>query len=157
MRPTRNAPPAPARPRAAAFPSPPWDALVRPVLMVMGVVTALPALALIDLYALEWTYQVTDTTPMTAALLQHRGMLQALLGAALVWAAFSPAVRLGAAIAAVAGKSTFLALILPEPALRGDLALFSIVVDLACIVLLAGLAVGEIAARRRPARAAARG
>jgi hypothetical protein len=115
----------------------------------MGIVTATPALALIDVYALEWTYGLTDTDPMTTALLQHRGMLQLLLGAALVWAAFAPAVWLGAAIAAIVGKATFLALVLPNATMRDDLATFSIVFDLACIVLLGALVSRHLAQAAR--------
>ncbi|MFD1938622.1 hypothetical protein ACFSKW_44830 [Nonomuraea mangrovi] len=98
------------------------ETALRVALVAMGLVTTLPALALITSYALEWTYGVIDPEPMTLALLQHRGMLQLLLGAALVWAAFFPPARRAAAIAAVAGKSTFLLLILPDPDLRADLA-----------------------------------
>lgn len=123
---------------------------LRVFLLLIGVITALPALALIDSYALEWTYGVTDPEPMTLALLRHRGMLQLLLGAALVWAALWPPARLPSAIAAIAGKGTFLLLILPDPALRGDLALFSTVFDAACIVLLGCLGARIILARRRP-------
>lgn len=126
--------------------------LVRVALVVMGVVTATPALALVDVYALEWTYGLTDTDPMTTALLQHRGMLQLLLGAALVWAAFFPAARIGVALGAIAGKATFLALLLPDPMLRGDVATFSIVFDVACVVFLAALAVAERGRRGTPER-----
>lgn len=122
------------------------EPIVRTVLVLVGVVTALPALALVDVGTLELSYGLTDAEGMTLALLQHRGMLQLLLGAALVWAAFFPQARLAAALAAIVGKTTFLTLILPDPALRPDLALFSTVFDLTCIVLLAGLAVREIRA-----------
>ncbi|MET9339152.1 hypothetical protein [Nonomuraea sp. NPDC003804] len=112
------------------------ETALRVALVAMGLVTTLPALALVTSYALEWTYGVIAPEPMTLALLQHRGMLQLLLGAALIWAAFFPPARRAAAIAAVAGKSTFLLLILPNPDLRADLAPFSTVVDLTCIVAL---------------------
>lgn len=124
---------------------------IRIALVLMGAITATPALALVDAYTLEVTYQVTEPEPMALALLQHRGMLQLVLGAALVWAAFFPPVRIGAACAAIATKATFLALILPDPALRSDLAPFSTFFDLTCIVLLTGLLAREIdrAAKRR--------
>lgn len=122
--------------------------MLRTLLLVTGVVTATPALALVNAYALEWTYGVTDPEPMTLALLQHRGMLQLLLGAALVWAAFFRSGRLAAAVAAVLGKSTFLLLILPDPAIRSDLALFSVAFDLFCVVALSVVAVRELRALR---------
>ncbi|WP_282777924.1 hypothetical protein [Nocardia sp. CC201C] len=121
---------------------------LRVALITMGLVTATPAAALLNVYALEWTYRVTDPDPMTLALLQHRGMLQLLLGAALVWAAFQPSVHLGTAVAAVTGKSVFLLLILPNPAIRGDLAMFSIVFDLLCIAALTGVAIRYYRPRR---------
>ena len=52
---------------------------------------------------------------MVVALLQHRGVLQLALGAGLVWAGFQPSVRIGMASAAVATKSAFLSLLLPDP------------------------------------------
>ncbi|ONK13511.1 hypothetical protein [Streptomyces sp. MP131-18] len=115
------------------------DTALRATLVVMGLITATPALALVDGHALEWTYGVADPEPMTEALLQHRGMLQLLLGAALVWAAFFRPARPAAALAAVVGKGAFLLLLLPDPALRADLAPFSTVFDLSCIVLLTAL------------------
>ncbi|SFB05149.1 hypothetical protein SAMN05216266_10457 [Amycolatopsis marina] len=128
--------------------TPRGEQLLRTLLLVTGVVTATPALALVNAYALEWTYGVTDPDSMTLALLQHRGMLQLLLGAALVWAAFFRPGRLAAAAAAVVGKATFLLLILSDPSIRSDLALFSTAFDLFCIVTLSVVAVRELRALR---------
>jgi hypothetical protein len=114
---------------------------LRVTLALIGVITTIPAFALVDVGILDWNYGVADPSPMTQALLQHRGMLQLLLGAAIVWAAFHPPVRLAAALAAVIGKSTFLALILPQPAVRADLSPLSVWFDTACIVVLGALAV----------------
>ncbi|WP_090934720.1 hypothetical protein [Nonomuraea jiangxiensis] len=113
---------------------------LRAVLVLLGAITTLPVVALVHVGILDWNYGVADPDPMTQALLQHRGMLQLLLGAAIVWSAFYPPVRLAAALAAVVGKSTFLALILPNAAIRGDLSPLSIWFDLACIVVLGVLA-----------------
>ncbi|MBF6214423.1 hypothetical protein IU433_27785 [Nocardia puris] len=128
---------------------------VRVLLVTTGVVTATPALALLDPYALEWTYGVTNPDAMTLALLQHRGMLQFVLGAALVWAAWFRPARPAAALGAVATKTVFLALILPNAAIRGDLALFSVIFDLFCVVVLTAIAVRQLypqfAARALPA------
>jgi hypothetical protein len=130
----------------------PWT--VRAVLLLMGAVTATPALALIDVYTLEWTYGLTDTDPMATALLQHRGMLQLALGAAIAWSAFAAGVRVPVALAAIATKGVFLALILPDAALRADLAAFSVYFDSTCIVLLAALIAVEIRRPRRDTREA---
>lgn len=112
----------------------------RPVLTVafavVGAVTALPVLALVDADVLRWTYAVRDPDPMTLALLQHRGVLQLALGAGLVWAALFPPARIAVVLAALVTKSSFLALVL-RPGLRADVAPFSIVFDAVCIAAFA--------------------
>jgi len=122
--------------------------LVRALLVVLGVITMLPALALADASALDASYGVTDPEPMTLALLQHRGMLQLLLGAMIVWAAFHRPARLPAAVAALLGKGTFLALTLPDPALRADIPWYTVVFDLTCIVVLTAVAAAGLRSRR---------
>ncbi|MEV4168818.1 hypothetical protein [Nonomuraea sp. NPDC049709] len=123
---------------------------LRVLLALIGAITTLPALALVNVGILDWNYGVADPAPMTQALLQHRGMLQLLLGAAIMWAAFHPPVRLAASLAAVAGKTTFLALILPNAAIRGDLSPLSVWFDLFCIVVL-GLLAARLLTRPREA------
>src|SRR5262245_9984872 len=127
------------------------EAALRVVLILIGVITTLPAVALVNIGILDWNYGVSDPAPMTQALLQHRGMLQFLLGAAIVWSAFHPPARLAAALAAVAGKTTFLALILPNAEIRGDLTPLSVWFDLTCIVVLGVLAARLIRSGARPA------
>ncbi|RRR97539.1 hypothetical protein [Glycomyces terrestris] len=65
-----------------------------------------------------------------------------------MWAAFAERVRVPVAAAAIVTKSTFLALLLPDPVLRADVAAFSVYFALACIVLLGVLIVLESAGRR---------
>jgi hypothetical protein len=115
--------------------SPALEKVCRVVLVLMGVITAGPVLALFSPGRLSG-YGLDDAAldPMVLALLQHRGMLQAALGAALVWAAFQPAVRIPAALAAIATKSTFLALTLPLEILSGA------VFDMVAITILAAIA-----------------
>lgn len=127
---------------------------IRVVLAVMGVITTAPALALVDVGALETGYGVSNPEPMTLALLQHRGIMQLVLGAALVWAAFFPPARLAAALGAITTKSTFLSLVLPDATLRSEVRP-AIVFDATCIVVLAALAVHQVhAMRARQARLA---
>ncbi|MFG1710360.1 hypothetical protein ACFLIM_45050 [Nonomuraea sp. M3C6] len=132
------------------------ETALRVALTLIGTITTLPVVALVNVGILDWNYGVSDPAPMTQALLQHRGMLQLLLGAAIVWAAFHPPVRLAAALAAVVGKTTFLALILPNAAIRGDLSPLSIWFDLTCIVVL-GLLAARLVTRRREPEASPRG
>ncbi|MEV8635069.1 hypothetical protein AB0395_25770 [Streptosporangium sp. NPDC051023] len=124
------------------------ETAVRAAFTVTGLITTLPILALVNTAMLEMNYGVSDPGPMVLALLQHRGVLQLLLGAALIWAAFFPPVRLAAAPAAILAKSAFLGLILPNAAARPDLSTLSIVFDLSCIVVLALVTVREVVARR---------
>jgi hypothetical protein len=123
------------------------ETTIRAALVVMGVVTTTPALALLDPAALGSAYGVRDPDPMTLALLQHRGMMQLVLGAGLIWAAFLPPVRLAVALGAVTTKSTFLALVLSDAALRTQV-IPNAVFDSACIILLTALAAHEVAALR---------
>ena len=125
------------------------EIVIRSVLTLMGAITATPVFALVAPDTLAGVYGVRDLEPMALALLQHRGMLQMVLGAALVCAAWVPAARVPAAVAAITTKSTFLALTMPQPELP---AAFRLVVafDVTCIVVLAGICVQR--ARERASR-----
>jgi len=114
---------------------------IRWALVILGVVTALPALALVSPErALEVSYGISPPSdPMAAALLQHRGILQAALGAALVWAAFHSEVRVPAAVTAIATKSVFLVLMATLPAAVRAGATPGILFDIVAIVLLAAV------------------
>ncbi len=124
------------------------ETAVRAALTVTGLITMLPILALVSASMLEVNYGISNPDPMVLALLQHRGVLQLLLGAALIWAVFSTSIRLAAAPAAILAKAAFLGLILPNAAARPGLSPLSIVFDLSCIVVLAAVTVREVAARR---------
>ncbi|GIH59448.1 hypothetical protein [Microbispora siamensis] len=114
---------------------------VRGVLVILGVVTALPALALVAPgRALDFSYGISPPSdPMALALLQHRGILQGALGAALVWAAFHPAVRVPAAVTAIVTKSVFLGLMAALPVAVRAGATPGILFDIGAIVLLAAV------------------
>ncbi|MFF4419118.1 hypothetical protein ACFYY8_41855 [Streptosporangium sp. NPDC001559] len=136
--------------------TPPGEIAARAALTVTGLVTTLPVFSLVNPSMLGSTYGVTDPDPMVLALLQHRGVLQLLLGAALLWAVLSPPVRLAACLAAILAKAAFLGLTFLNPAARPGLSTVSIVFDLGSIALLAFVAVRETTARRaQPAGTAA--
>ncbi|MFE1593427.1 hypothetical protein [Nocardia sp. NPDC058705] len=122
------------------------DRAVKTALVVLGVITMTPVLALVSPAALEY-YGLTQLSPMETALLRHRGVMQAVLGAALVWAAFVPAVQVPVAVAAIATKTANLVLTLSDPVTRPDAPLFSTVFDTLAVLLLIGL----VALRLRPA------
>ncbi|GGO02543.1 hypothetical protein GCM10010116_04900 [Microbispora rosea subsp. aerata] len=119
---------------------------IRWTLVILGAITALPALALISPgRALEVSYGISPPSdPMALALLQHRGILQAALGAALVWAAFHPSVRVPAAVTAIVTKSVFLGLMATLPAAVSAGATPGILFDIVAVVLLAAVALHHV-------------
>jgi len=122
---------------------------LRILLVVLGVVTAGPVLALVAPEStLRAGYGVEHTEPMVRALLQHRGVLQLVLGAAIAWAAFVRSVRIPVALAAITTKGSFCALVLPFADLREDWPKPVAVFDIACIVILGAFAVRERNATR---------
>ncbi|ADB31042.1 conserved hypothetical protein [Kribbella flavida DSM 17836] len=124
------------------------ERVIRVTLLLMGVLTATPALALVDPGQLA-SYGVSDPDPVVLTLLQHRGIFQLLLGAALVWAAFRADVRVPVAIAAVVSKGGALMLTLFRPDVRAEASAVAMVFDPICIVLLTALLV-HVAVRTRP-------
>jgi hypothetical protein len=121
---------------------------IRISLVVMGVFTALPVLALVQPGQLESSYGVTDPDPMVLTLLQHRGMLQLLAGAALVWAAVRPAVRVPISLGVVAAKTTALALTVIRPDAQAQASAVIQGFDIACVIALLAIAVASRS--RRP-------
>jgi hypothetical protein len=120
------------------------------LLIILGLVTTTPVLALAWPGTLELAYGLErPEDPMALALLQHRGVLQLALGAALVWSAFRPAVRVPVAVTAICTKSVFLLLLatLPGTAWRG--AASGVVFDLVAIALLAAMVLTRARTARR--------
>ncbi|SCE77220.1 hypothetical protein GA0070607_1374 [Micromonospora coriariae] len=108
----------------------------RVILTIVGAITATPALALFWPRLLASSYGLSDPDPMTTALLQHRGVLQLALGAAIIWGAFFLPVRVPAAATAVITKTAFLALTVVDVRMRADMNLISLVFDPLAIVIL---------------------
>ena len=128
------------------------ETVVRGVLVTFGVITATPVFALGGPGALEFAYGIgIPEDPMLLALLQHRGVLQAALGAALVWSAFRPAVRVPVAVTAIATKASFLALMATLPDSAGLDAAAGASFDVVAIVFLLVVVIRQT----RAARAAA--
>lgn len=139
------------RTRAAAL-------AARTSLVVMGVFTALPALALVRPDQLESSYGVTDPDPMLLTLLQHRGMLQLLAGAALVWAAARPGVRIPVAAGVAVAKTTALVLTATRPEAQAQASQviqgFDVVCVIALLVIIAGTLRSGAASRAATAETA---
>lgn len=132
------------------------ETATRTLLVVLGVVTATPALALAWPGMLDLSYGIEDPSePMLSALLRHRGVLQGALGAALVWAALRPAARVPVALTAIATKSTFVVLMATLPDGRWRDAASGVLFDIVTIALLATIALRQ-ARSATPAPAAHR-
>ncbi|MEU4555199.1 hypothetical protein EV382_2698 [Micromonospora violae] len=128
---------------------------LRIVLIAVGAITATPAIALLSPGLLESSYGLTNPDRMTIALLQHRGVLQAALGAAIIWGAFYLPARVPAAATAIVTKTTFLALTAVDAGMRAEMNVISLVFDPIAIVIL-GLVIGlQVRRSRRPVAATA--
>jgi hypothetical protein len=117
------------------------------VFALIGIATALPVLAAFRPEALASLYGVTPPSDPLLPLMRHRQVLLGILGAALLAAAFRPALRTPVLLAALASKLSFVALVLSAettPAIA-RVALG----DAVAIVLLAASAVVERRSRIR--------
>jgi hypothetical protein len=107
-------------------------------LVVMGVFTAVPVLALFRPEQLE-SYGIVDPKPMVLTLLQHRGVFQLLAGAALAWAAFRRDVRLPIAAGVIVSKSVALGLTFSRPEAQQQASAFIQGFDLVSIAVLVAI------------------
>lgn len=107
------------------------------LLLVMGVLTATPVQALVDPSQLQ-AYGVSDPAPAELTLLQHRAVYQLLLGAALVWAALRPDVRVPVAVAAMLSKGIALAMTVSRPEVLATANPVALVFDPLCLLVLGG-------------------
>ncbi len=126
----------------------PREWVIRVVLVALGVLTATPVQSLFDPAQLE-SYGVVDPDPIVLSLLQHRGVLQLLLGAALVWAAFRPGVRVPVAIGTIVSKGASLALTLSRPRDVAETSSVPLIFDAICIVVLMALLLDTALRARR--------
>lgn len=126
------------------------EVATRVALVVMGVFTAVPVMALFQPEQLE-SYGIVDPEPMVLTLLQHRGVFQLLAGTALVWAAFRRDVRLPIAAGVILSKSVALALTFSRPEAQeqasGFIQGFDLVSIAILVVIIVSTAVGPRAAQ----------
>ncbi|GAB2651912.1 hypothetical protein [Kribbella swartbergensis] len=116
----------------------------RVALVGIGVFTAVPVTVLFRQEQLE-SYGIVDPDPMVLTLLQHRGVFQLLAGAALVWVAFRPDLRIPIAAGVIVAKGAALLLTFSRPEAQEQASRFiqgfdvvSVAVLLAIIVASAG-------------------
>lgn len=108
--------------------------------MLIGAFTATPVLSVVAPGQLA-SYGLVGPDPVELVLLQHRGVLQLLLGAALVGAALAPRARAAITIAALCGKGAFLALVAAQPAVGAGMSPVTLVFDAVSVAVLAVLLV----------------
>ena len=130
------------------------EAATRGALVVMGLFTAVPVMALFQPEQLE-SYGIVDPEPMVLTLLQHRGVFQLLAGAALVWAAFRRDVRLPIAAGVILSKGVALALTFSRPEAQEQANSFIQGFDLACIAVLVVIIATSVAGSRPTVRSSA--
>lgn len=128
--------------------------LIRAALVVMGVLTMTPVFVLVDPGRLA-DYGVTAPDLIELTLLQHRGVLQLVLGAALVLAAFRADLRVPVAVAAIVSKGAAVLLTVSRPEVLAEASPVAMVFDPICIALLAALLVDRALARTRVREAVA--
>src|SRR5688500_13297785 len=81
----------------------------------VGLLNVLPGLSALMPSKLATAYGVITDDPTSTLLLRHRAVMLALLGGALLVAAFLPALRIPVLIAAAVGKLSFIALVSASP------------------------------------------
>ncbi len=133
-------------------PLPARERWMRGLLVLIGVLTATPVLAVVTPVQLA-SYGITAPGPVELVLLQHRGVLQLLLGAALVGAALVPRARVAAVTTALCAKGAFLALVAVQPEAGPRISPVTLAFDGVSVVVLAVL-LGAAAGRRSAAGAA---
>ncbi|MBB3724952.1 phosphopantetheine adenylyltransferase [Nonomuraea dietziae] len=115
----------------------------------VGLLNVLPGLIALMPSKLATAYGVITDDPTSTLLLRHRAVMLALLGGALLVAAFLPALRIPVLIAAAVGKLSFIALVSASPDAHAKLTS----VALADVMALVALAAAAILTRAWTARA----
>ncbi|MEV0952108.1 hypothetical protein [Promicromonospora sp. NPDC050249] len=126
---------------------PSWP--LRITLGLIGLLTMTPALALVSPGQLAG-YGVMSPDAVVTTLLQHRGALQLVLGAAIIWAGFDRHVRVPILLAATLTKGVGVLLTVTRPAVfeasSGNVGLWF---DMVCLVVLPAIAVVTLRRRLR--------
>lgn len=114
-------------------------------LCIIGLVTALPVLAVITPeQTLQVSYGITITEPMSLALVQHRGIFQFMLGAGIIAAAFYRSYRIPIAVTALITKGSFTLMILTNPVIRDNWPTWVAIFDITSIIILCLVAIQEM-------------
>lgn len=88
------------------------DKIVAGIFVIVGIINLLPAIVFFDAAKTVKLYGVALEGEDLPILMRHRGVLLALVGAILIYAAFKPEFRVFAVCAALASKFAFLYLTL---------------------------------------------
>ena len=121
---------------------------IRLVLIVSGLIIAAPGIiGMLSVDGLSALYAIDVHSPATAVLLQHRGVLLAIVGSLLIVAGAVHSLRLTAITVGLLSNVTFIALTLLEPGAHASLARIAWV-DVALTVLLVGACIAHAKHRK---------
>lgn len=112
-----------------------YDKMVTAILLVVGVVNIIPVIAFFDIGRTLRLYGVSVEGDDLVLLTRHRGVLLAIVGIALIAAAFRPELRILAISLALLSKFAFLFLALAIPNHTIEIRQVALI-DVAAVVLL---------------------
>jgi hypothetical protein len=112
-----------------------YDRIVSAILLIVGVVNVIPLIAFFDIRQTLRLYGLTVEGEDLVLLTRHRGVLLAIVGIALIAAAFRPELRLLAISLALLSKIAFLFLALSIPNHTIEIRQVALI-DVAAVVLL---------------------
>ncbi|HJU41082.1 MAG TPA: hypothetical protein VJ724_16045 [Tahibacter sp.] len=118
------------------------------LLVVAGAILALPVIGVVDAAALTRLYGVAFDEPNVVILMRHRAVMFGLVGAFVIYAAFRPALRPLAFVAAFVAIGSFLAIALASGGYNAQLRTVVIADVVALAAALAALALHALARRR---------
>ena len=121
------------------------DWMITISLVTIGLVTALPVLAVVTPeQTLQVSYGVTITEPMSLTLVQHRGIFQLMLGIGIIMAAFYRSYRIPIAMTALITKGSFTFMVLTNSAIRDNWPTWVAVFDITSVIILCAVAGREL-------------
>lgn len=126
------------------------DWIITVSLVVIGIVTALPVLAVVTPeQTLQVSYGVAITEPMSLTLVQHRGIFQLMLGVGIIMAGFYRSYRIPIAVTALITKGSFTFMILTNSVIRDNWPTWVAVFDITSIIILCAVAARELRRAKR--------
>ena len=118
------------------------------LLVIVGAILALPVVGVVDAAALARLYGVAFDEPNVVILMRHRAVMFGLVGAFVIYAAFRPALRPLAFVAAFVAIGSFLAIALTAGGYNASVGKVVIADVVALAAAFAALALHALARRQ---------